>query len=70
MNPAPIILSGCAPVPIAHYLKALGVLRLVAEQADPATPRHAWPRRGTIYGRHLRKLGGMPPAESSVLDLR
>ncbi len=36
MNPAPIILSGCAPVPIAHYLKALGVLRLVAEQADPA----------------------------------
>ncbi len=44
MNPAPIILSGCAPVPLAHYLKALGVLRLVAEQADPATPRHAWPR--------------------------
>lgn len=31
-----IILSGCAPVPLAHYLKALGVLRLIAEQADPA----------------------------------
>ena len=28
-------LSGCAPVPLAHYLKALGILRLVAEQADP-----------------------------------
>lgn len=29
-------LDGCAPAPLAHYLKALGVLRLVAEQADPA----------------------------------
>lgn len=28
-------LAGCAPAPLAHYLKALGVLRLVAEQADP-----------------------------------
>jgi CRISPR-associated protein Csx17 len=27
-------LGGCAPTPLAHYLKALGVLRLVAEQAD------------------------------------
>ena len=27
-------LDGCAPKPLAHYLKALGVLRLVAEQAD------------------------------------
>lgn len=31
-------LTGCAPVPLAHYLKALGILRLVAESAhgDPA----------------------------------
>lgn len=29
-----LLLSGCAPVPIAHYLKALGILRLVAEQRD------------------------------------
>lgn len=29
-----LILSGCAPVPLAHYLKALGILRLVAEQMD------------------------------------
>ncbi|MGA4645058.1 type I-G CRISPR-associated protein Cas8g1/Csx17, partial [Limisphaera sp. 4302-co] len=28
-------LTGCAPVPLAHYLKALGILRLVAEQRDP-----------------------------------
>lgn len=29
------LLTGCTPVPLAHYLKALGVLRLVAEQKDP-----------------------------------
>ncbi|QDV20612.1 hypothetical protein Pan153_52880 [Gimesia panareensis] len=29
-----IELSGCSPTPLAHYLKALGILRLVAEQAD------------------------------------
>ena len=31
-----IILKGIAPVPLAGYLKALGVLRLLAEQQDPA----------------------------------
>ena len=30
-----IILSGCTPTPLANYLKALGVFRLVAEQKDP-----------------------------------
>lgn len=34
--PYPLTLAGCTPVPLAHYLKALGILRLVAEQADPA----------------------------------
>ena len=29
-------LEGCRPTPLAHYLKALGILRLVAEQADSA----------------------------------
>ena len=28
-------LGGCAPAPLAHYLKAIGLLRLVSEQADP-----------------------------------
>lgn len=28
-------LPGCTPTPLASYLKALGILRLVAEQADP-----------------------------------
>ena len=27
-------LSGCTPIPLAHYLKALGILRLVSEQVD------------------------------------
>jgi CRISPR-associated protein Csx17 len=26
-----LVLTGCAPIPLAHYLKALGILRLVAE---------------------------------------
>ena len=29
-------LRGCAPAPLAHYLKGLGILRVVAEQKDPA----------------------------------
>lgn len=28
-------LTGCSPAPLANYLKALGILRLVSEQADP-----------------------------------
>lgn len=31
-----LTLGGCAPVPLAHYLKALGVLRLISEQKDAA----------------------------------
>lgn len=27
-------LGGCAPAPLAHYLKALGILRVVAQQVD------------------------------------
>ncbi len=34
-------LAGCTPSPLASYLKALGVLRLICEQADP-TARGAW----------------------------
>lgn len=36
-----IQLRGCAPEPLIHYLKALGILRLVAEQLDPQA-RAAW----------------------------
>lgn len=33
-------LAGCRPEPLAHYLKALGVFRLVSEQVDPEV--RAW----------------------------
>jgi CRISPR-associated protein Csx17 len=36
-----VVLSGCRPEPLAGYLKALGALRLVSEQVDPAA-RGAW----------------------------
>ena len=34
-------LEGCAPTPLAHYLTAIGILRLVGEQAD-ADARGWW----------------------------
>lgn len=36
-----LVLKGCAPIPLAAYLKALGVFRLVAEQKDK-TARGCW----------------------------
>ena len=36
-----IALKGCHPTPLAHYLKALGILRLVSEQKD-STARGSW----------------------------
>lgn len=41
MSQVDVILGGCTPEPLAHYLKALGALRVVAEQVDPAA-RGAW----------------------------
>ncbi len=35
MSHQPITLGGCRPEPLGAYLKALGVFRLLAEQADP-----------------------------------
>lgn len=42
-----IALEGCQPAPLLHYLKALGVLRLVAEQLDPQV-RGAWRARAFV----------------------
>lgn len=43
-------LTGCSPAPLAHYLKALGILRLVVEQeADPGA-------RGWWQNEHFRLL--------------
>jgi len=40
------VLTGCRPEPLGSYLKALGVLRLVAEQCDPEA-------RGSWRGEHF-----------------
>ncbi len=36
-----IVLDGCSPQPLASYMKAMGVLRVVSEQRDPLI-RGAW----------------------------
>ena len=41
-----LTLHGCSPEPLGNYLKALGVFRLVAEQADPAA--RAWWEAGVL----------------------
>ena len=40
-NTNEITLNGCTPTPLGAYLKALGILRLVADQADPGA-RSYW----------------------------
>jgi CRISPR-associated protein Csx17 len=47
-----ITLNGCAPIPLAHYLKALGILRLVSEQADRNATGH-WQGEQFILNSHL-----------------
>lgn len=41
----PVLLAGCPPDPVMHYLKALGVLRLLGEQLDPGV-RGYWGETG------------------------
>ncbi|MEW6221263.1 MAG: type I-U CRISPR-associated protein Csx17 [Thermodesulfobacteriota bacterium] len=55
-------LDGCAPVPLAHYLKALGILRLVAEQADPAA-------RGWWEGERFRLMSSLSREELEAFVL-
>jgi hypothetical protein len=45
--PNKILLRGCAPEPLIHYLKALGIMRLVAEQLAPEV-RGAWTADGFL----------------------
>lgn len=45
-------LEGCAPTPLAHYLKALGILRLVSEQTDPEA-RGWWEGERFLLATHL-----------------
>ena len=46
-----ITLAGCTPTPLANYLKALGIFRLVAEQKDPAVKAYWQGERFTIVTR-------------------
>ena len=47
-----VVLNGCAPEPLIHYLKALGMFRLIAEQCDPQV-RGAW--RGDAFMLEIAK---------------
>lgn len=49
-------LLGCAPAPLAHYLKALGILRLVSEQAD-LEARGAWCDEHFVLWTRLDRAG-------------
>ncbi len=44
-----IELAGCTPEPLMNYLKALGVFRLVAEQADPTAQLSLVWRSGALH---------------------
>jgi CRISPR-associated protein Csx17 len=50
MREPAVVLTGCSPEPIASYLKALGVLRLVAEQLDPNVAGAWVPTGFALYG--------------------
>ncbi len=52
-------LHGCTPEPLMNYLKALGVLRIVAEQVDPAA-KGCW--RNGVFQLHTNL------AENELLD--
>ncbi len=47
-----ILLTGCAPTPLAHYLKALGVFRIIAKQKDK-NATGAWREDGFLLRTHL-----------------
>lgn len=47
-----IILAGCTPTPLAHYLKALGVFRLLVEQGKDKDAKASW--RGEQFVLHTR----------------
>ena len=39
-----LILDGCTPTPLASYLKALGILRLISSDANHVSGRAADPK--------------------------
>lgn len=55
-EPHALVLAGCTPEPLAAYLKALAVFRLVAEQADPQA-RGSWQEEGFCLTSALDRPG-------------
>lgn len=51
-----VVLEGCSPTPLSAYLKALGILRLVTEQADPDA-RGYWENDGFVLETSLGAEG-------------
>ena len=51
-----IALPGCTPEPLMSYLKALGVFRLVAEQADPSA-KLSWAEGRAVLHTELDRDG-------------
>lgn len=51
-------LAGCAPTPLAHYLKALGVLRLVSKQI-PDSRAQGWWEKDTFWLRSTLSRDGL-----------
>ena len=43
-TPEPLTLGGCAPTPLASYLKAIGILRLISSDANHVSGRAADPK--------------------------
>lgn len=52
-----LLLPGCAPTPLASYLKAVGVLRLVGRQMDPAA--RGWWRSDEFHLRSTLDVEGL-----------
>ncbi len=63
MRRQPILLAGCQLEPMAAYLKALGVFRLLAEQADPGATA-CWSPSGLVLDAAL----SLDELESFFLD--
>jgi CRISPR-associated protein Csx17 len=66
-----ITLNGCAPIPLAHYLKALGILRLVAESehGDAAATAY-WKRSDFILNSRFAYEGELPLSDFFLRDYR
>ena len=74
MMPESITLDGCASAPLASYLKALGVLRLISSDANHVDGQAADPKAGgggkVSAFTSERRSAGPPCARSSWTSMR